>query len=195
MGQLISSAPAGPDIAPLDVAALNPAPGPAHGTNTNTVPLSLNAGVNVPLHSQQWGHEFGKQVLNITQGAHNGVHHAELRLDPPELGPIRISLSLSDNVAHAYIVSAHANVRSAIEQALPQLQQAFAQAGLSLGQADVGDQGMAQQFAQDSQGESAQQGRSSFGSLLENPALASSSNDSKPASRVLNPNALVDTFA
>lgn len=167
----------------------------ANSTNTtNLSPSTLQATLGLPLHHSQWGQEFGRQVLSFSQGAHNGIHQAELRLDPPELGPIRISLNLSDNVAQAYIVSPHANVRSAIEQALPQLQQAFAQAGLSLGQADVGDQSMSQQFQNEANHNAKQKQQDSFANLFDSPTNGIDI-DNNLKLRTVNPNALVDTFA
>ncbi|WP_237173797.1 flagellar hook-length control protein FliK [Paracandidimonas lactea] len=101
--------------------------------------------VAAPLQSAQWPMEFGRQFVALAQGADTQPHTAELRLDPPELGPLRIILNVSDSVAHASFVSAHASVRNAVEQALPQLQQLLSQAGLSLGQANVSDHGQAGQ--------------------------------------------------
>lgn len=147
----------------------------------------------LPVNHPQWGQELGRHMLTFSQNAANGLHQAELRLDPPELGPLRISLSLSDNVAHAYIVSGHASVRSAIEQALPQLQQAFAQAGLSLGQTDVSDQGLAQQFAQ--QNEAQAQRPNQSGSNFAEPNASTTLATGPNASHRVNPQALVDTFA
>ena len=164
-------------------------------STAHATPLPLSASVNVPLHHAQWGSEFGRQIVSFTQGAPNGVHQAELRLDPPELGPIRISLKLSDSIAQAYIVSPHASVRSAIEQALPQLQQALAQAGLSLGQADVSDQGSAQHFEQHANPQAKPGQSQSFASVLGTPDASTTAADAVVQSRSSNPDALVDTFA
>lgn len=158
-------------------------------------PLILQSTLNMPLQHPHWGQEFGKQVLHFAQGANDGVHQAELRLDPPELGPLRIHLSLNENVAQAYIVSPHATVRSAIEQALPQLQQAFAQAGLTLGQTDVSEQGLSQQFENQSDAQSKRQQQNDFTNLIEAPTASSINSDQNPIHRSVNPNALVDTFA
>ena len=116
---------------------------------------------------------------------------AELRLDPPDLGPLRVSLNLADGVASASFVSAHASVRQAIETALPQLQQALAQAGISLGQTSVGEQAAQQQFAQDQGGGSQRQGGSLTGGAGDVVADASRPASASPR----NANALVDTFA
>src|SRR5690606_27841483 len=102
-------------------------------------------GIATPLQNPQWASDFGRQFISLTQGSHTMPHTAELRLDPPELGPLRISINISDNVAHAIFVSPHAAVRQTVENALPQLQQLLAQAGISLGQTSVNDQAQSDQ--------------------------------------------------
>jgi flagellar hook-length control protein FliK len=140
--------------------------------------------------------ELGKQFVSIAQGTGSKPHTIELRLDPPDLGPLRISISLHDNTAQAAFVSPHAVVRQTVENALPQLQQALAQAGISLGQASVSDQGQPQQAFGQEAGNTGSNSNSGNGFSLDaasgvataGPALAVSS-------RTLNPNTLVDTFA
>ncbi|ARP90916.1 hypothetical protein CAL14_11960 [Bordetella genomosp. 9] len=97
--------------------------------------------LRTPVGQPQWGEELGSQVLVLTRRAGEDAHTAELRLDPPDLGPLRVTIKVSDGVAQASFVSAHASVRQAVESALPQLQQTLAQAGISLGQTNVSDQG------------------------------------------------------
>jgi flagellar hook-length control protein FliK len=125
----------------------------------------------------------------MSHNARQGMQTAELRLDPPDLGPLRVSLNLSDGVASASFVSAHASVRQAIETAIPQLQQALAQAGISLGQTSVGEQAAQQEFAQ--QGGNSSQ-RHAGGAQTGAEAVAEA-----PAAVTAprNANALVDTFA
>lgn len=112
--------------APAAPASTNASPGPA---------------IQTPVGQPQWGAELGGQLVLMTHRAGNDSHTAELRLDPPDLGPLRVTIKLSDGVAEASFVSAHAAVRQAVESALPQLQQTLAQAGISLGQANVSDHG------------------------------------------------------
>ncbi|NYT35509.1 hypothetical protein ERD78_01380 [Allopusillimonas soli] len=100
-----------------------------------------SAYLSAPLGSPQWAPELGKHFMSIVQHAGGQSHAAELRLDPPDLGPLRISIHMADHVAQASFVSPHAAVRQAIENALPQLGQLLSQAGLSLGQTNVSDQG------------------------------------------------------
>ncbi|MFJ3460767.1 flagellar hook-length control protein FliK [Achromobacter spanius] len=146
--------------------------------------------VATPVGATHWGTELGQQMVMMSSNVRQGMQTAELRLDPPDLGPLRVSLNLADGVATASFVSAHASVRQAIEVAIPQLQQALAQAGISLGQTSVGEQTAQQEFAQQSgNGSQRQQGGGA--------AVADSGADAaQPAVTVSrNANALVDTFA
>ncbi len=147
-----------------------------------------------PLQSSQWGMEFGRQFLSIVQSADGKTPHtAELRLDPPELGPLRISINIQDSVANAAFVSPHAAVRQAVENALPQLQQLLAQSGLSLGQASVSDHGQAgQAFGDPSSGSGDRRGNEGGPDYAGGIAGAAAP---APRARTAAPNALVDTFA
>lgn len=158
----------------------------------NTSPASISTGaMAVPISSPQWGAELGRQFVSIVQGGLNTPHTAELRLDPPDLGPLRISISLSDNTAQASFVSPHAVVRQTVENALPQLQQALAQAGISLGQTSVSDQGQSEQAFNQESGGSKQNAQAAGGN---NQGMTGSAQQGV-ALRAVNPNALVDTFA
>lgn len=84
----------------------------------NPAPASLPAaaqplGLEVasPVGSSQWGQELGRQLVTISHDARQGHHTAELRLDPPDLGPLRVSINLHEGVASAAFVSVHAAVR------------------------------------------------------------------------------------
>lgn len=151
-------------------------------------PASLH--VATPVGATHWGTELGQQLVAMGTNARNGMHTAELRLDPPDLGPLRVTLNLSDGLASASFVSAHASVRHAIETALPQLQQSLAQAGISLGQTSVGEQSAQQDFGTSQQGNGSQ--RQGSGGQMANATV-----DVAPAQTASprNANALVDTFA
>lgn len=144
--------------------------------------------VATPVGAAQWGRDLGRQLVLLSGDAQRGQHTAELRLDPPDLGPLRVTLTLSDGVASASFVSSHAAVRQALESALPQLQQALAEAGISLGQANVGEQG--NQFAQEQS--TGQQGR---GQTASGGDAKGDQGVSQPVVMVRDANALIDTFA
>lgn len=97
--------------------------------------------LHAPLGSPEWQQALGQQVLMFQR---NGQQNAELRLHPQELGALQITLTLDEQQAQLHIVSPHSQVRSAVEAALPQLRQAFAESGIQLGQSSVGGESLPQ---------------------------------------------------
>jgi flagellar hook-length control protein FliK len=68
-----------------------------------------------------------------------------LTLNPPQIGPIEVSLSVEGGHASVSFASANAEVRDAIETALPRLREMLASAGIELGQTNVGAESFRQQ--------------------------------------------------
>lgn len=94
--------------------------------------------VREPLGTQAWPSAFANRVLIA---ATRGEQVAEIQINPPHLGPIEVTLSMTgDDSRHAtvHFSSAHAAVREAIESALPRLREALTEAGIALGNATVG---------------------------------------------------------
>lgn len=182
------SAQAQPQVAtPLTEASIGLAP-----TTTSFAPGSMAAPlVSTPLGHPQWGNDFSQQVAGISQTLKNGLQTIEMRLDPPDLGPIRISLSMNDGVAQAMFISPHANVRNAVENALPQLQQQLAQAGISLGQTSVSDQGQTGQQA----GEDSPSGTKGNNSLASASVVAENALPASTARAQSAHNGQINTFA
>lgn len=157
---------------------------------------NFSAQIPTPVTHSQWSTDLGRVMVSLTQQAQQlGPQNAEIRLDPPQLGPLRIVLSVVDNVAHATIYAAHAQTRLTVEHALPQLQQQLAQSGLSLGDANVSDQGFAGQSNAEQNSQHAAntttfslQGEAQS---VEHGPLVESNSDAKP----LAPDAIIDTFA
>ena len=68
----------------------------------------------------------------------SGLQQAELHLNPADLGPIHIHLSVSAQTADLSFSVAHSATREGITQSLPALREMLASQGMSLGQAAVG---------------------------------------------------------
>lgn len=102
--------------------------------------LSVDAPVRSPLFSQ----ELGERIvwLSARQG-----QVADIALNPPHLGPLEVKLSLTGGEAGAQFFSPHPQVREAIEAALPRLREMLAEAGVTLGQAQVRDEAFPRQGA------------------------------------------------
>ncbi|RYY92637.1 MAG: flagellar hook-length control protein FliK, partial [Comamonadaceae bacterium] len=77
-----------------------------------------------------------------------GLQQAELHLNPAELGPIQVQLSLQSQTAEIHFAAAHATTRDSIQQALPVLREMLAGQGLQLGQAGVSGGDAGREFAQ-----------------------------------------------
>jgi flagellar hook-length control protein FliK len=170
-----------------------PASSPVAGVSP---PMQSNSPiVATPLSSPAWSADFSQQFISMTRGRDLSTPHTiELRLDPPSLGPVRITLQISDSIAQAAFVSPHAAVRQAIENALPSLQQQLADAGLSLGQASVNDQSASQQGFEQSSSHGGPDKTAVFsldGHAAESPGTLPPPARQTPRS----PDALVDTFA
>jgi len=81
--------------------------------------------------------------------AGQGHQVAELHLNPPDLGPMTIALTLDNDQASARFTSPHAAVREAIETAMPRLREMLADSGITLGNASVGADNLRQQPQQE----------------------------------------------
>ena len=117
---------------------LAPATGAAQSVSFN--PMIPQYGVATQITHPGWAQAMSHQLLSFVRKNEQGIQEAQLRLDPPELGPLKVSISIKDGVASASFVSANPAVRAAVEQALPQLAQNMSDSGLTLGQTDVGEQ-------------------------------------------------------
>lgn len=104
----------------------------AAGTNADVQP---RGDVATPLHAANWSSDFGEKVVWLAKSEQQS---AQLNINPPQLGPVQITLQLNGDQATAVFASPHAEVRQAIEDSLPHLREMLAGAGINLGQADVG---------------------------------------------------------
>ena len=130
----LSTAGLSTSIAPSPLAAVSS--GPSSLGQPAIVP---QLGVMPPMTHPNWAQAMSHQVLSFLRTDERGAQVAQLLLDPPELGPLKVSIAIKDGVASASFVSANSAVRHAVEQALPQLAQQLQQSGLALGQTDVGE--------------------------------------------------------
>lgn len=154
-----------------DVAAIRAgeSPPPANGgtpiqaTAPSTAPARPDAGTApalpptapdvLDLQRKNWERTLGHQLNWMVS---NRVQEAEIRVNPPDLGPLEVRVSLHHNQTSVTFFSHEAAVREAIESALPRLREMLDGQGISLSQAQVSDQSLARQ--QSGSGEQAFQG-------------------------------------
>ena len=109
------------------------ATGAANGTAAPTTQPTITSAINSP----NWTQDFGSRVVWL---AKNDQQVAQININPPQLGPIQITISINGDQTTAAFASPHPEVRQAIQDSLPQLREMFSNAGISLGQANVGSQ-------------------------------------------------------
>ncbi|NLC21887.1 MAG: flagellar hook-length control protein FliK, partial [Halomonadaceae bacterium] len=109
-----------------------------HSASTAQPALPAHTTLSAPVQSQAWSNQLGQQLVQFAR--QGGEQRIEMRLNPAELGPLSVTLKMTEQGAQAQFLSAHAPVRQALEQAIPQLREALAEQGISLGEASVGEQ-------------------------------------------------------
>ena len=168
-----SSGPTEPAREPADTTAfsgtgpLTPPAGAAlqqpGGPAAQNAPAPVVSALLAPdVGSSEWGKALGQQVIHLS-AADRQV--AELQLNPPGLGPLKITLSMNDQQMQVAFVSAHSSVRVAVEAALPQLRTLLAESGISLGQTSVGAESQPQTEFSNNQGDSGGSSRANYRSL------------------------------
>lgn len=103
----------------------------APATGVTTSPAVINQALGTPA----WQQAVGQQLAYFSR---NGIHNAELRLHPEELGALQISLRLNNDQAQLHFVTENHQVRAALEAAMPHLRTSLAESGIHLGQSSVG---------------------------------------------------------
>lgn len=158
-------------------------------TPTHTQPAASEAAAHVatPVRDPSWAADFSQKVVWV---ASQEKQSAQLTLNPPQLGPLEVTISVSKDQTTAVFSSPHSEVRQAIETAMPQLREAFAAAGIQLGQASVNSESFRQQ-----QG-NGQQPNQNQGNGSNRMFSGDSSNDNVIATTPIRRDlGLVDTFA
>jgi len=107
--------------------------------------------VQPPVGASGWGDALGQKVVWMA-GQQQQV--AELHLNPPNLGPMEVRLTISNDQISAQFVSHQPAVREAIEAAMPRLREMFADSGMTLGNASVSSDSLPQRQNSGQEGQS-----------------------------------------
>jgi flagellar hook-length control protein FliK len=92
------------------------------------------AALAAPVGTPDWNTELGQKIVWMI-GDKQQV--AELHVNPPDLGPLDIKLTIDGGQTTAVFTSPHSAVREAVETALPRLREVLADSGLTLGNTSV----------------------------------------------------------
>jgi flagellar hook-length control protein FliK len=96
--------------------------------------------------SQAWDQAVGNKIVWMVG---NAEQSASLTLNPPDLGPLQVIIKMQNDQASATFISAHQEVRQALEAAIPTLRTMMNDAGISLGQTTINMGNPQQQNFQD----------------------------------------------
>jgi len=135
-------------------------PNPAATPGVGAFSTSAASGTS-PADAAQWrlpytpgdlrfGEALGERLSWMIR---DGLQQAEITLNPQELGPIRIALSMQGDAAQLGIQADHPFTRQIIEDALPRLKDLLAEQGVQLGQTQVGEGSARQAHAESRQGQ------------------------------------------
>jgi flagellar hook-length control protein FliK len=84
--------------------------------------------------TQAWDNQVGQKVVYMV-GSEEQT--ASLTLNPPDLGPMQVVLSVSNDQTNVTFTSNQLEVRQALEDALPRLREMMSESGIALGNASV----------------------------------------------------------
>ena len=127
-----------------DTAALGlPAPLPM---TANGAAIGTGAAPAAPPHQAHIAPRFDQPAFAPALGAQisvlarDGVSEARLHLNPAEMGPVSVQISVSGQAARVELVAEHALTRQVLEQSMPALAGALRESGLTLAGGGVFEQ-------------------------------------------------------
>ncbi len=129
--------------------------------------------IQVPVGQPGWDSAVGERIQWMVS---RNVQQAEIKLTPPDLGPVEIKLSLQKDQTQVHFIANHAATRDALEAAIPRLREMFGEINLNLASVDVSQQQAGGTSSQDGHGDQAQvdAGQAASGDYArQDPALSS----------------------
>jgi flagellar hook-length control protein FliK len=110
--------------------------------NAQSAATLVSTPIPLPVNHPDWDQALGQRVVWLVK---QDVQGAELRINPPQLGPVEMRIVMNNDQASVSFTSQHAAVREALEAAVPRLRDMFSDNGLSLVNVNVSQHSFAQQ--------------------------------------------------
>ncbi|HVL56513.1 MAG TPA: flagellar hook-length control protein FliK, partial [Burkholderiaceae bacterium] len=126
---------------PTPLAGLQDAPAAERGSQS---PAAASYPLPTPLRDPGFAAALADRVRMIVNAK---LQSAELVLNPAELGPVRIEVSMQADAATVSFTASHPETRSILEQSLPRLREMLGNEGLQLGGASVDSGGARRESA------------------------------------------------
>lgn len=98
---------------------------------------AISLPVQIPVGQTGWDSAVGDKIQWMVS---RQVQSAEIKLTPPDLGPMEIKLSIQNDQTSVQFVASHAATREALEAAIPRLREMFGEIQLNLANVDVSQQ-------------------------------------------------------
>ncbi len=90
--------------------------------------------IAAPLGDDGWSQAMGDRIMWMIG---KGVQTSSIRINPPNLGPIQVHVSVHNDQASVNILAQHGAVKDAIEAAIPRLREMMHEGNLQLVNVDV----------------------------------------------------------
>jgi flagellar hook-length control protein FliK len=129
---------------------------PAAAPSASAAPTPFEVRLSAALDSLDFAPAFSHQVHVLVQ---DGVQHARLYINPAEMGPITVQITLDGLAAQVHLAAEQPLTRQALEQAMPVLASTLREGGVTLSGGGVFEQ--ARDPQRDGSGQWAQDGRRS----------------------------------
>ncbi|GEM_PF-1781791 len=128
-------------------------------------PKQTVVAVERPVGQSGWSQELGNRIVWMTG---KEVDSAQIRVNPPQLGPVEVRINLNQDQATVSFAAQNANVRDAIEAAVPRLREMLGSQQLNLVNVDISQQSFSNQQQQESREESGYSDSQNHASVLPN---------------------------
>jgi flagellar hook-length control protein FliK len=152
--------------APIDTPAPIALPSVGAATRIESAPAAIALALPTPVASPEFKGALGVQVSVL---ARDGIQHAQLHLNPAEMGPISVQIALDGTAAQVDFGADSATTRQIIEAGLPELASALREAGFTLSGGGVSQHSRGQAGAD---GDGGQRGTSQRVDSASDPAPA-----------------------
>jgi hypothetical protein len=110
---------------------------PSVTTSSSGLRPSIVMPLDIPVGQAGWDRAMGERIQWMV--GHN-IQQAEIKLNPPHLGPLEIKISLHNDQTNITFVATQAPTRDALEASIPRLREMFGEINLNLANVDVGQQ-------------------------------------------------------
>ena len=110
----------------------------AHGATAQPADATAQTlRLDAPLRSPEWGQQLGERITWLVD---QNLSSAQIKLNPPQLGPIEVRIALSGDSTQVSVTAHNLITRDALEAAAPRLREALAAHGLGNVSVDISQQ-------------------------------------------------------